>query len=132
MDTASFFALGLPVYLGLSLFLCLLFARETIKPPPKSIITSDRVIKPIPAKPKGSKLNFPAGKVAYCTYCDRYLMEESHVEKHESGKKHKENAAGATKWYEFRLKAEADSETKQKSENLDAAIREPQGKDWIP
>jgi hypothetical protein len=113
----DFYLYSLYLYTISALLFSVLFARDPASPSPNEIVTGDRVIKKVPAKPKGSKLPFPQGKVAYCTYCDRYIQEESMVSTHESGKQHKEKAAGAKKWHEFRPAEEAKNAPKPLNPN---------------
>lgn len=52
------------------------------------------------------------GLIGYCTYCDRFLMNEEFVTAHLQGKRHVERAAGATTWLELRRPEDATQEKK--------------------
>lgn len=97
------------MYAGLlwAVLLAVLFGREAAKPVKNEVVTADRVIKKTPQK--AFTLRFPQGMVAFCTYCGRYLADEDQASRHQAGRRHNENAAGATVWHEFRPAAEAES-----------------------
>lgn len=100
----DFYRNGFIAYLILSVSIAVLFGRDPVQKPQTEIITSDRVIKK--QTKQEARVRFPQGKVAYCTYCDRYLDDEEKFSRHQFGKRHIENAAGAATWHEFRLRSQ--------------------------
>jgi len=132
----EFYHYGMCVGMLCAVLVAVLFGREAAKPLKTEVVTADRVIKK--KSPKAFTLRFPQGMVALCTYCDRYLVDDDQASRHQAGKRHIENAAGATVWHEFRPAAEAESapvrpaagaeeEKKQDAEweTVEAAKRKP-------
>ena len=48
----------------------------------------------------------PAGKIAYCYFCKKYLQSAEQVTTHAKGKKHTNLAQDTIRWYRFLDRAE--------------------------